>query len=164
MRPYGRVRFQNTLAPLPYILIESWCLGYAGNYLTGDLMLGGGGGIDRLVGQAETNGASNAEAVSEAYKTFFTNFVGSNQNGFAMGAGTYGGRWQWVLTGVFLFNFALIYRGVTKGIERFCRIAMAAYGSPRIDRSRTSAYARHSGSFETGTVGAGRFDPGYLPE
>jgi neurotransmitter:Na+ symporter, NSS family len=107
-----------------YILIESWCLGYACNYLTGDLMLAGGGEIDRLVVEAEKNGASSAEAVSDAYKTFFTNFVGSNQDGFVMGTGTYGGRWQWVLGGVFLLNLALIYRGVTKGIEKFCRIAM----------------------------------------
>jgi hypothetical protein len=42
---------------------------------------------------------------------------------FVMGAGNYGGRWQWVLAGVFLFNYVLTYRGVTKGIERFCHIA-----------------------------------------
>jgi SNF family Na+-dependent transporter len=29
-----------------------------------------------------------------------------------------------MLAGVFLFNFVLIYRGMTKGIERFCCIAM----------------------------------------
>jgi SNF family Na+-dependent transporter len=107
-----------------YVLIEAWCLGYAFNYLTGDLMLGGGGEIDRLVEQAKATTSSDAEAASTAYKSFFANFVGSTQDGFVMGAGSYGGRWQWVLAGVFLFNFVLIYRGVTKGIERFCRVAM----------------------------------------
>jgi SNF family Na+-dependent transporter len=107
-----------------YVLIESWCLGYAFNYLTGDLMLGSGGEMDRLVSTLTASGISEADAESEAYKTFFANFVGSNQDGFVMGAGSYGGRWQWVLAGVFLLNFVLIYRGVTKGIERFCRIAM----------------------------------------
>src|SRR5688572_12945590 len=107
-----------------YVLIEAWCLGYAFNYLTGDLMLGSGGEVDRLVSEVRTSGASEAAVASEAYKTFFANFVGSKQDGFVLGAGGYGGRWQWVLAGVFLFNFVLIYRGVTKGIERFCRIAM----------------------------------------
>ena len=107
-----------------YVLIEAWCLGYAFNYLTGDLMVGSGGEIDRLVSDLKANGADPATATSEAYQAFFANFVGSKQDGFVMGAGGYGGRWQWVLAGVFLFNFALIYRGVTRGIERFCRIAM----------------------------------------
>jgi SNF family Na+-dependent transporter len=107
-----------------YVLIESWCLGYAFNYLTGDLMLGSGGEVDRLVTTLKASGIPDADAKSEAYKTFFANFVGSNQDGFVMGAGSYGGRWQWVLAGVFVFNFVLIYRGVTKGIERFCRVAM----------------------------------------
>jgi neurotransmitter:Na+ symporter, NSS family len=107
-----------------YVLIEAWCLGYAFNYMTGDLTLGSGGEIDRLVAEAKTTAASDAEATSTAYKTFFANFVGSGQDGFVMGAGSYGGRWQWVLAGVFLFNFVLIYRGVTRGIERFCRVAM----------------------------------------
>jgi neurotransmitter:Na+ symporter, NSS family len=107
-----------------YVLIEAWCLGYAFNYLTGDLMIGGGGEIDRLVEEAQVGSTTDAEAAASAYKTFFGNFVGSNQDGFVMGAGSYGGRWQWVLAGVFTFNFVLIYRGVTKGIERFCRVAM----------------------------------------
>jgi len=108
-----------------YVLIEAWCLGYAFNYLTGDLMLGSGGEVDRLLEQAKaasTKPLSDVEASSAAYGQFFKNFVGSNQHGFAMGG--YGGKWQWVLAGVFLLNFWLIYRGVTKGIERFCRIAM----------------------------------------
>ncbi len=107
-----------------YVLIEAWCLGYAFNYLTGDLIIGGGGEIDRLMADAKVTASSDAEAASAAYNTFFAQFVGSNADGFVMGAGSYGGRWQWVLVGVFLFNFVLIYRGVTKGIERFCRVAM----------------------------------------
>jgi SNF family Na+-dependent transporter len=107
-----------------YVLIESWCLGYAFNYVTGDLVLGSNGEIDRLVSVFQAKGLSNADARSEAYKTFFTNFVGSDKNGFAMGTGSHGGRWQWVLAGVFFLNFVLIYKGVTRGIERFCRIAV----------------------------------------
>ena len=45
-----------------YVLIEAWCLGYAINYLTGDLMLG-------------------ADAGADAYKSFFAKFVGIEQDG-----------------------------------------------------------------------------------
>ncbi len=108
-----------------YVLIEAWCLGYAFNYLSGDLMIGGGGEIDTLIDQAQAQAKtplSDADAAATGFGTFFDNFVGNNQNGFALGG--HGGRWLWVLVGVFLFNFFLIYRGVTKGIESFCRIAM----------------------------------------
>jgi SNF family Na+-dependent transporter len=108
-----------------YVLIEAWCLGYAFNYLTGDLLVGRGGEIDRLIAQANESATApmaETEAATTAFKTFFGNFVGSSHNGFAMGG--HGGKWLWVLVTIFLFNFYLIYRGVTKGIERFCRIAM----------------------------------------
>ena len=108
-----------------YVLIEAWCLGYAFNYLTGDLMIGHGGEMDRLIEQVharrETPLAETA-ATTAAFELFFNNFVGSHQNGFAMGG--HGGRWLWVLVAMFLFNFWLIYRGVSKGIETFCRFAM----------------------------------------
>ena len=108
-----------------YVLIEAWCLGYALNYLSGDLMIGSGGEIDRLIKAAQTQAKpplSDADAAAKGFGTFFSNFVGSDQNGFALGG--HGGKWLWVLAGVFLFNFFLIYRGVTKGIESFCRVAM----------------------------------------
>jgi neurotransmitter:Na+ symporter, NSS family len=108
-----------------YVLIEAWCLGYAFNYLTGDLMIGGGGEVDRLLQQVHASSdapLAETEATSAAFDKFFGNFVGSEQNGFALGG--HGGKWLWVLITLFTFNFWLIYRGVTKGIERFCRIAM----------------------------------------
>ncbi len=49
-----------------YVLIESWCLGYAFNYLTGDLMLGSGGEMDRLVNMLRANGVSEVDAESAA--------------------------------------------------------------------------------------------------
>ncbi len=84
-----------------YVVIEAWCLGYAINYLTGDLMLG--------------------KDASE-YSNFFTHFVGADSNGALFGAN----RRQLLLLLIVTFglNFALIYRGVSKGIETFCKIAM----------------------------------------
>ena len=84
-----------------YVLIEAWCLGYAINYLTGDLMKG---------------------SDPEAYSQFFGSFVGTKENG-AMLTGS-NRIWLLVLVGTFCFNFFLIYRGITKGIEVFCRFAM----------------------------------------
>ncbi len=108
-----------------YVLIEAWCLGYALNYLSGDLMIGNGGEIDNLIKQAQAQAKTpltDADAATKGFGAFFDNFVGSGQNGFALGG--HGRKWLWVLAGVFLFNFFLIYRGVTKGIESFCRVAM----------------------------------------
>jgi len=85
-----------------YVVIEAWCLGYAVNFLTGRIHF-----------------ASAAEA-----SDFFVSFIGANENGVAVGfrfdqVGDY-------LVFVFLLNFFLIYRGVAKGIEWFCSLAMPA--------------------------------------
>jgi neurotransmitter:Na+ symporter, NSS family len=83
-----------------YVVIESWCLGYA---------------VSFLVGHVHFTTATEAG-------DFFANFIGSNADGQAIGlhihqAGSY-------LLLVFLLNFFLIYRGISKGIEWFCAIAM----------------------------------------
>jgi neurotransmitter:Na+ symporter, NSS family len=84
-----------------YVLIEAWCLGYAINYLTGALMLG---------------------SDASEYGKFFGDFVGIESDGALL---TEGNRSLLVLlTIVFACNFVLIYRGVNKGIETFCKIAM----------------------------------------
>ncbi len=83
-----------------YVVIEAWCLGYAVNFLTGGLR------FDTV----------------EAAGGFFTTFIGAAENGMAVGfnfnqVGNY-------LLFVFVLNFFLIYRGVAKGIEWFCKWAM----------------------------------------
>lgn len=84
-----------------YVLIEAWCLGYAIKYLTGDLMKGND---------------------PEAYGNFLDNFIGGSQDGALFS----GESWSFaiILAISFSLNFYLIYRGVTKGIEKFCRVAM----------------------------------------
>lgn len=126
-----------------YVLIEAWCLGYAINYVTGDLMIDGGGRVDQLIVQApddyvkslmETEGMTEAVArqkaaeltdsrkASMAFGSFFGEFVGTGADGAILEPGNR--KWLWVLVGTFAFNFILIYRGVSKGIETFCRVAM----------------------------------------
>ncbi|MCA9230187.1 MAG: sodium-dependent transporter [Planctomycetales bacterium] len=84
-----------------YVVIEAWCLGYAFNYLTGKLMLG---------------------EDSAAYGAFFDKFVGIEKDGALFATG--GSQLLLLLLVTFALNFVLIYRGVTKGIESFCKVAM----------------------------------------
>lgn len=108
-----------------YVLIEAWCLSYAFDYLTGDLMTGAGGRIDQIL--AEKNRMAPGIVVSQqtkaaAFGEYFNWFIGSDRNGAAV----FGGRTPWLvlLTAVFLLNFACIYRGLSSGIEKLCNVAM----------------------------------------
>jgi SNF family Na+-dependent transporter len=84
-----------------YVVIEAWCLGYAWYYLNGELMQG---------------------SQPERYKTFFDDFIGKQEDGFLYEGGR--GRVIWFIGLTFVANFFLIYRGISKGIEEFCKWAM----------------------------------------
>lgn len=86
-----------------YVFVESWCLGYAWNYLTGGLNLGDD---------------------SAEYEAFFSDFVGQSANGASFTGN--GAQALTFLVLCFALNFFLIYRGLQKGIEWFCRFAMPA--------------------------------------
>jgi SNF family Na+-dependent transporter len=86
-----------------YVLIEAWCLGYAYDYLVGNLPLEAGAGTER-------------------YGAYFDDFVGNKANGFIYEGGN--NELVGILLFTFILNFVLIYRGVNKGIEKFCNIAM----------------------------------------
>ena len=80
-----------------YVVIEAWCLGYAFKYMTGQFEAG----LD--------------------YEVVFSEFTGQGADG-ALFEG-HSGLIYWV-SATFLLNFILIYRGISKGIEGFCKIAM----------------------------------------
>jgi SNF family Na+-dependent transporter len=86
-----------------YVHIEAWCVGYVWYFLTGKLNLGGD---------------------VAAYDAFWSNFVGATRDGLTIS----GGQNQVVifLALVFVVNFLIIYRGLSKGIEFFCKYAMPA--------------------------------------
>jgi neurotransmitter:Na+ symporter, NSS family len=84
-----------------YVLIEAWCLGYAWYYLTGAL---------------------NKGPDSAAYETFFDDFIGMREDGALFGRG--GSSLLWFLAATMLLNFIVIYRGLSKGIEDFCKWAL----------------------------------------
>jgi SNF family Na+-dependent transporter len=83
-----------------YVVIEAWCLGYAVNFLIGSL---------------DVDTADKAAA-------FFAGFVGMAENGAALGLGL--DRVGIYLIIAFVLNFILIYLGISRGIEIFCKYAM----------------------------------------
>ena len=94
-----------TIVYMYYVVLESWCLAYACCYLTGRVDLG--------------DVPAQYAAMS---KDFFTRLVGADQDGFMLAGGLHPSVWFCIVT--FAVNFILIYRGVTRGIEKFCNIAM----------------------------------------
>jgi neurotransmitter:Na+ symporter, NSS family len=87
-----------------YVVIEGWCLGYAWYMATGGLNFG--------------------PTDSERYGGFFKDFTGQHSNGFIFGV-------NGVPSIIFIviclaLNYVLIYRGLNKGIEWFCKWAMPA--------------------------------------
>lgn len=65
---------------------------------------------------------SDSDRRSFAFAKFFARLVGSENEGVSMSGAN--GILLISLVGVFLGNFVLVYRGVNKGIEAFCRVAM----------------------------------------
>jgi SNF family Na+-dependent transporter len=89
-----------------YTYIEAWCLGYTWHYLTGGI------GIDR----------SNAIAQQTAVAAqFYSRFTGQEHHGVVTG-GSYETFIFWLIT--FAVNIWLVYRGISKGIEKFVSWAM----------------------------------------
>jgi SNF family Na+-dependent transporter len=91
-----------------YTYIEAWCLGYTWAYLTG------GVGVDAAAPIAEQTAAS---------ARYYADFTGRNENGIIAGD-SYATFVFWLLT--FAVNIWLVFRGISKGIERFCSWAMPA--------------------------------------
>jgi SNF family Na+-dependent transporter len=83
-----------------YVYIEAWCLGYAVNFLAGNMDFAD-------VGQSTG---------------FWAGFIGAGEDGSALGFGLKQVGVYLLL--VFILNFVLIYRGISKGIEFFCKYAM----------------------------------------
>lgn len=88
-----------------YVLIESWCMGYALSYLMGWIDLG--------------TDPSKYTANSVSY---FKEFVGANSNGLMMDGKLHISVIVWLV--VFAVNFFYVYRGLSKGVEKFCTYAM----------------------------------------
>ena len=88
-----------------YVLIESWCLRYAFEYLIGGVDLSGA--TEQQVGKAGE---------------LFTTVTAMDANGAAFTSSHLAVFGFFIAT--FILNFFLIYRGVSRGIEKFCIYAM----------------------------------------
>lgn len=84
-----------------YVYIEAWCLGYAVNFLRGEM---------------EFNNIGESTA-------FWGRFIGASEDGSALNSFSLSHVGLYLLI-VFVLNFILIYRGVARGIEIFCKIAL----------------------------------------
>ena len=108
----------NTFSPfviaMYYIVIEAWCLAYAAQYL---------GGLLQHVGLGFSLFSDVAPGLkfdsTSGYEKFFGRLVGVGQDGSLFGVGTRAILWTTLACAA--MNFILIYKGVSKGIERFCK-------------------------------------------
>jgi NSS family neurotransmitter:Na+ symporter len=91
-----------------YTYIESWCLGYFWYYLNGGI------GVDAT--------AAIADQTARAAQ-FYSDITGRGANG-VISAGTIETFVFWVIT--FSINIWLVFRGISKGIEKFCSYAIPA--------------------------------------
>ena len=92
-----------------YVLIESWCLSYAWDYLNGGI------GI--------ATGEPVAQQVADSQR-YFAETTGSNFDGLLSQGGLHQSVVFWIIT--FAINIYWLYRGLSRGIETFCRWAMPA--------------------------------------
>lgn len=96
-----------------YIFIESWCLAYVYYFITNGL----------AVSSHASGTLLDQKEVIEASSTFFLNLTGANENGSSFESPI-------ILFFLicFLFNFLLVYRGLSRGLEAFAKLAMPLMG------------------------------------
>lgn len=90
-----------------YVVIESWCLRYAFAYATGGIGVDAGATVAAQV------------ATSQAY---FADVTFSRANGVLDDGSAHASLWFWLVT--FALNTWFVYRGLSRGIEKFCLWAM----------------------------------------
>ena len=96
-----------------YVLLEALCLRYSIEFFSG--------GFADLFSSALTTAGESAgtQTITDAAGDFAVESFGLAEDGHM-----YGNAMFWLVPACFLVNFVIIYRGITKGIERFCVIAM----------------------------------------
>ena len=95
-----------------YVLIEAVCLKYSVEFFAGGFM-------DRFADAIEDNPGDETSTVVSSAAGFMGEMFGMGSNG-----SVFQGSMLWYVLICFLVNFFIIYRGVTKGIEKFCKVAM----------------------------------------
>ncbi len=99
-----------------YVLLEAWCLDYCIEFAKG--------GFAQMFGSiasASNDHAAEVQAVVGATDTHWQTTFGMSEHGILFHEG---GRTIWLVLICFLVNFLIIYQGVIRGIEFFCKWAM----------------------------------------
>ncbi|MEZ5963670.1 MAG: sodium-dependent transporter [Planctomycetota bacterium] len=91
-----------------YVFVESWALGYCIQFLKGGIGVDTAAPLDE---QARVSGE------------FYEQFTGRTGDGDLF-HGTHSVLWFWLITVV--LNTFFVFRGLSKGIEAFCKLAMPA--------------------------------------
>ncbi|MGD2111225.1 MAG: sodium-dependent transporter, partial [Phycisphaerae bacterium] len=99
-----------------YVLLEAWCLDYCIEFARGGFK-----SLFAPVAATATDHASVVEGVVAATNDHWQTTFGMADHGLLLHEG---GRTIWLLLTCFLVNFFIIYQGVTRGIEAFCKWAM----------------------------------------
>lgn len=92
-----------------YVFLEAWTFGYFLKYLTGGI------GVDAATPIAEQNAAASA---------FYNEFTGNAADGSLFTGDSKLTIISWII--VFALNIWLVFRGISKGIEKFVSYAMPA--------------------------------------
>ena len=109
-----------------YVSIEAWCLGYAWKYWSG--------GMQAIVMSAQdaAPAGDKIDAGIKAVQNYLLHFAGVVPENDTASSGNFRiirefteGCLPFLLV-CFTINFILIYRGINKGIEWFCKLAMPA--------------------------------------
>ncbi len=90
-----------------YIVIESWCLSYCWNFIRGGI----GIELDQPIGQQV-----------QTSREFFSQSIGDKFNGVMVEGDLHQSVVFWMI--VTVLNVWFLYRGLSKGIESFCKWAM----------------------------------------
>ncbi|EKO77829.1 MULTISPECIES: sodium-dependent transporter [unclassified Leptospira] len=89
-----------------YIFIEAWCLAYSFEFLTGQIRFNATGHVPQ-------------SQIIQAAGNYYLDLTGARQNGDAIS-----GKIFYATITCFILNFSLVYRGISKGIETFAKIAV----------------------------------------
>ena len=92
-----------------YVFIEAWTMGYFLKYLTGGI------GVDVTASVADQTAAASS---------FYNTFTGASQDGILFTGDSKLTVISWII--VFSINIFFVFRGLSKGIEKFCSWAMPA--------------------------------------
>ncbi len=98
-----------------YVLLEALCLRYCFQFLSGGFADLFSSAVENAEAGHETAGIVGA-ATNFAVETF----------GIGANGAMFGSAMLWLVLLCYGVNFLIVYRGITRGIERFCTIAMPA--------------------------------------